>query len=118
VIVPCPDPADKPFNEPVTEQLNGGEQLTATFTPEQRTATFRLAVLGISKHPETEYTVRIDDEVVYGPAAVPPTDIDDMGLPSFIPVREMRQSLTVIVTNLSASTARTYTIQPVGWEVV
>lgn len=107
---------DIPFNSPVTEQVDPGKALTATYRPEQRTGTFRLPILAASKAPESTYTVWLDDEQVYGPAAVPPTDVDDLQ-PTFFPPYRFENKLQMEIANVSSSTTRTYTIQPVGWEV-
>jgi len=55
---------------------------------------------------------------VFGPAPIPPTDIDDLQV-TFTPALGFSQSMEVIVRNLSATTGeRDYSIQPVGYEVM
>ena len=101
-----PDETDKPFNEPVTNTLGPGQQVTVTFTATQRSGEFVVPALGISKHAAMTYEVRMDNETVYGPAEVPPTDIDDMGT-TFYPPRRFSRTMEVRMTNLSSSTTRT-----------
>lgn len=110
-----PDETDKPFNEPVSNTLGPGQQVTVTFTASQRSGEFVVPALGISKHAATTYEVRMDDETVYGPAEVPPTDIDDMGT-TFYPARRFSRTMEVRITNLSGSTTRTVHVQPIGYE--
>ncbi|MHB9287365.1 hypothetical protein ACKVMT_10045 [Halobacteriales archaeon Cl-PHB] len=110
-------PADAvPFNEPVSARVDAGKKLTATFEPVHNNARFAVPILAASKHAEATYEVRMDDEPVYGPAPIPPTDIDDL-VQTFMPPREFTRSLTVICRNVSSSTTRRFTVQPVGWEV-
>jgi len=116
VIVPTPDADHTPYNNPVSRRLGPGQQLTVTFAPQSRITEFYLPMLGISKYPNSSYEVWMDDEREYGPSPVPPTDVDDMG-PVWIPAKQFRSELRVIVRNLSDSTSRTYTVQPIGWEV-
>ena len=117
MLVPDPAPDDIPFNRPVSKRLDPGEQLQADYTPQTSPAEFYLPIVAASKEPEMAYEVRLDDRTVYGPAPVPPTDVDDMA-PTFIPALKCDTKLSVVVTNLSTSgTTRTITVQPVGWEV-
>jgi len=44
----------------------------------QNSAEFRVGTVAISKRPDSEYVVRMDGETVFGPAPIPPTDIDDL----------------------------------------
>lgn len=115
-VVPEPAPEDIPFNEAITREVAPGEKLIAQFEPEQRTTTFRLACLGISKHPGTTYEVRIDGNSAYGPAPIPPTDVDDLVV-TWCPALSFQSELQVIVRNVGEQT-RFYTIQPVGYEEV
>lgn len=116
MIVPEPSANDVPYNDPITRILDPGQQLTVTFEPTQQVTQFILPILAISKHPESSYEAWMDGKRVYGPAPVPPTDIDDLAA-TFIPARRFSSSLTVYVRNLSDTTTRRYTIQPLGWEV-
>ncbi|GGN97637.1 hypothetical protein [Haloarcula pellucida] len=114
-VVPKPDPGDVGYNDPITRRLNPGEMLIVTFEPTQRVTDFALPFLAMSKHPESSYEVWMDGSRQYGPAPIPPTDIDDM-VPTFIPAKRFSESMTVYVRNLSDTTARTYSVQPIGWE--
>jgi hypothetical protein len=115
-VVPEPDTGDIPINEALTKEIPDGSKLIVTFTPEQRTTQFRLASLGISKHPQTTYEVRADGNNVYGPAPIPPTDVDDL-VTTWIPTLAFSQKLQVVIRNVGEQ-ARFYTLQPVGYEEV
>jgi hypothetical protein len=117
VVVPQPSPDDVPYNDPVTRRLGTETKLTLTFRPVGSTSEFVLPTLAISKHPESSYTAWMDGEKVYGPAPIPPTDVDDLTV-TFMPARRFSSKLTVEVKNLSDTTARDYSIQPVGWEEI
>jgi hypothetical protein len=116
MIVPQPAAGDSPVNEPITRDVAAGTRLTARFVPEQRNTTFVLPIVAVSKRPNTTYEVRMDGNTVYGPAPVPPTDPDDLGV-VWMPARQFSQSLEVVIRNLGSS-ERPYVIQPVGWEEV
>jgi hypothetical protein len=113
-VFPQPADGDLPFNEPATVTLGPDELAQLEFTPQQNSTTFVLPILAVSKEPGTEYRVKADGEVVYGPASVPPTDIDDLQV-TFLPARKFETSLVVEVANVGAKEHR-YTVQPVGWE--
>lgn len=116
-LIPAPSPGDRPFCEPVSVLLGSQEEATLRFSPTQSDAEFRIGTVAMSKRPESEYVVRMDEEVVYGPAPIPPTDIDDLQV-TFTPARAFSQSLELTVRNLQDSTGdRRYSIQPVGYEV-
>ena len=117
-IVPLPDEHDVPVNEPLSTTLAGGERATFTYQPSQQTTPgFVMPIVAASKHAESSYTVWFDDRQVYGPAPVPPTDIDDLAV-TFMPAYEFNDELRVRCENLSATTTRRYTVQPVGYEKV
>ena len=113
-LVPQPSDGDLPFNEPVTVTLGPSEFAQLKFTPQQTSTTFVLPILAASKEPGTEYRVKADGDVVYGPASVPPTDIDDLQV-TFLPARKFETKLLVEIANVGAKEHR-YTVQPVGWE--
>lgn len=113
-VIPEPDADDIPFNDPFTVTLTSGEKGTVTYKPEQSGATFWLAALAISKRSGTVYEVRDESGTIYGPAAIPPTDIDDLTA-CWIPAQSFAQKLTVIIRNQSG-TRKTYSVQPVGYE--
>lgn len=110
-----PSKNDVPFNEPQTVTLGANQQATVSFTPQQRNTTFVLPQVAISKAPTTTYTVRVDQQTVFGPAAIPPTDIDN-STQTFFPPRRFSNKLEILVVNVGSST-RTYHVQPVGWEL-
>ena len=101
--------------EPVTVDIGPGQQATVTFTARQRTNDgFVLPTVAVSKRSQSSYEITMDDEEVYGPASIPPTDIDDLGV-CFVPAYEFEQELEVQVANLS-DTEREYHVQPIGYE--
>ena len=114
--VPQPDPGDRPLNQPQTVRLDPGERVTVKFTATQRTGSgFVLPMLAMSKHPNSVYAAKVDDdEVIYPESSVPPTDIDDKQI-TFMPAYEFAEKLVVTMANLSESTRR-YTCQPIGFE--
>lgn len=114
-VIPPPDPTDIPINETASIRLEGNQKATATFTASQRTNDgFVLPIVAASKWSDSSYTVKLDGDIVYGPASIPPTDIDDLEV-CFLPAFEFDQEIEVEVANLSTDT-RTYHIQPVGYE--
>ncbi|MEA5388336.1 hypothetical protein VB779_15690 [Haloarculaceae archaeon H-GB11] len=115
-VVPRPREGDVPYNDPITRSVDPGTKLTVTFTPKQQVSEFVLPILAISKHPESSYEVWKDGERIYGPAPIPPTDIDDLTA-TWYPARRFSTDLKVICRNLSDTTARNYSVQPIGWEV-
>lgn len=115
-IIPCPNEDDLPFNEVVEGSLDTGQKLTATFQPEQNSTTMVLPIVAISKFPGFEYTVSVDDEVVYGPTTIPPTDVDDLQV-TFIPAHQFHQEVKVVAKNVASSNGRDVAIQVMGWEV-
>ena len=114
--VPEPTATDLAYNKVSSATLNGGEKLTTTFVPDGHSGTFVLPTLAISKHVNSSYEVRLDGNTVFGPAAIPPTDIDDLGV-TWLPALQFTTELKLIVKNLD-SAAHTYHVQPVGWEVL
>lgn len=117
-VVPEPDADDRPVNEPTSVALGSNQEATLTWRPAQQVGTIVLPTVAISKRPDSEYVVRIDGETVFGPAPIPPTDIDDLA-PTFLPAYELQQELTLIVRSFQQTTGdRTYHVQPVGYEVV
>ncbi|QCP90395.1 hypothetical protein [Haloarcula marismortui] len=116
MIVPQPAADDVPYNDPISRSLDPGSQLTVTFEPTKQVTEFVLPILAVSKHPNSSYEVWQDGEKIYGPAPIPPTDIDDLTA-TWLPARRFSSKLRIIVRNLGDTTTRTYSIQPIGWEV-
>lgn len=114
-VVPAPSAEDIPVNEPASVDIGPGQQATVTFTARQRTNDgFVLPTVAVSKRSQSTYEITMDEEEVYGPASIPPTDIDDLGV-CFVPAYEFEQELEVQVANLS-DTEREYHVQPIGYE--
>ena len=114
MLYPEPTPGDVSINEPATVELAVGERGTLTFTTKNRVSELVLPIVGISKYDGCVYEIRADGKSRYGPAQIPPTDIDDMGV-TFLPALRFEDKLTVEVTNLGEFD-RTIHAQPIGWE--
>lgn len=113
-VIPEPDPSDNPFLDPFTITIPPQSKGTVTFVPEQSKSTFYLATVAISKESQTSYELKDDGTQMYGPAQVPPTDIDDFTV-TWVPCQQFRTSLEVVIKNLADQT-RTYTVMPMGYE--
>ena len=113
-VIPEPSPDDTPFLEPYTASVPAGSKATITFEPEESGSTFYLAGVAISKEDQTTYELRDDGTPMYGPAAIPPTDIDDSGV-TWVPCQRFRTSLQAIIKNVGPS-ERVYTVLPMGYE--
>ena len=94
--------------------MPAGSKATVEFEPEESNSVFYLASVAISKEAQTTYELRDDGTPMFGPAAIPPTDIDDSSV-TWVPCQRFRTSLSVIIKNVS-SAARTYSILPMGYE--
>jgi len=112
-----PEADDVAYNQAVSASVDPGKKLIARFTTEQTAANFHLPVLLASKYSEMSYEVKLDGATEYGPAPVPPSDVDDSGGVQFAPPKEFQQTLKVIVRNLS-NTTRFVIVQPQGWEEI
>lgn len=109
-----PDDNDVPVNETAAVTLDSGQEAVVTFSPIQNITEHAVIVLAVSKQKDTTYTIEMDGGEVYGPAAIPPTDIDDT-VQTFIPPRSFSSECRVKVANTGAST-RTYHVQLIGYE--
>lgn len=113
-LVPEPSEGDVPINEPATVTLDPGDRGTVKFTTKNRVSELILPTIAASKYPNCVYKIRADAVDRYGPATVPPTDVDDLGI-CFVPALKFSDSLTVEITNLG-DIKRTVAVQPIGWE--
>lgn len=114
MLAPRPTPSATRINEPVTATLPPNEKATFTFDAKGRTSDLVIPIVAISKLPSFTYEVRSDGSPQYGPARIPPTDIDDLSV-CFIPALEFSETLVVEVANLSPN-ERTVHAQLIGWE--
>jgi len=115
-LVPCPAPTARPVNEPATTTLSPGETAEVSITPSKRVTSVRFPTVAVSKAPYSIYELRVDNDEKYGPARIPPTDVDDLQT-CFIPALKMTRELLVKITRTSsAGNDQTYHVQPVGWE--
>ncbi len=114
ILTPRPNEEDVAFNDPFTVELEDGEEAEVTFQPEQSGSTFYLGTVAISKIRGTVYELQDDGNTSYGPANIPPTDIDDLTV-AWAPCKQFEDSLKVFIRNFSGS-IQTYHIQPIGFE--
>ena len=115
---PLPDP-DVATSEatPESVDLDTGEKAVVTYEPEQSSSVYRIPTVAASKRSGSTYTIWMDDNRVWGPAAIPPTDIDDL-VPVWTPSKRLTTSMRVEVANVAETGGvRTYHVLPVGWEV-
>lgn len=117
-IVPAPDEDDIPVNEPLSADVGGQQKATFEFEVTQNVSKVMIPIVAATKFDQSSYKVKIDGRTIYGPKEVPPTELDDKAV-CFLPARSFSQKLTVVVHNLraSGSAARTYHVQPIGYEV-
>lgn len=106
---------DQPFNETESVTIDSGQEGSVTFTLTGSRSRFFLPTLAISKKGGTTYELELDGQTVYGPAGIPPTDVDDDS-DTFRPPEYFERKATVTITNTSANDGRTYFVQLVGWE--
>lgn len=109
-----PESGAGPVNIAETVDVPGGARATISFTPRESGTVFHIPTVAVSKIPNTTYEVVADDTVRFPQAAVPPTDVDDIG-PVFFPSLSFRTELEVIIRNTD-SVSRTYAAQVSGWE--
>lgn len=107
-------PRDSPFNDVVSVSLDAGQEAVIGYEPEDRRSNFIVPTVAISKYPNSTYTVELDSQTRFGPAEIPPTDIDD-DVETFVPAEAFSDRMEIVVSNLSSST-RTYHIQVKGRE--
>lgn len=101
---------------PQTAELEPQEVAVFTFEPKRSGSSIYTTVVAVSKRSDTAYTIEMDDQPVWGPSAIPPTDIDDTS-PVFIPAREAEYKIEVRVEDLrTKGSKREYHALPVGWE--
>ncbi|MUW13921.1 hypothetical protein GJ633_04035 [Halorubrum sp. CBA1125] len=89
-----------PVNEADGTEIGSGQRATFTFTPDA--SGMRVDVVAASKYRGLTYEVIVDDDTRFGPAPVPPTDIDDM-VTTHNPRMPVDQELDIIVRNPSAT---------------
>jgi len=88
-----------PVNQATGAQIGAGERATFTFEPDA--GTMRADSVAASKFQGLTYEVRVDGDTRFGPAPIPPTDIDDM-VTTHNPRMPVDQRLKVIVRNPSS----------------
>lgn len=103
-----------PVNVPERVRLDPGETARVTYTPEQSGSEFIVPIVAMSKHEGSTYEIRTDGTVRFDERPVPPTDVDDLGQ-TFYPPLTFRDSLEIVIRNVSAGTL-SYILQPIGWE--
>lgn len=105
---------DDHFNEATSVTLDPGQKGTITFEPEDRQSDYYLPMLAASKIEDSEYEILTDGTTTFGPAPIPPTDIDDDNQ-TFIPPETFSDYCDVEISNLGSNT-QTYIVQAKGWE--
>lgn len=106
-----------PITEVETVMLDDGTKAKITFLPDESGSTFYVPVVAASKRAESSYEIVFDgaQSTKFGPAAIPPTDIDDLAA-VWTPPKEFTDKVTVTIKNLSNDDGRVYHAQLLGWE--
>lgn len=115
-MLPMPFPSEDAFavDDVETVELQPGQKATIRFAPTRSGSTFYTPVVAMSKERESSYEVKLDGSSAWGPAAIPPTDIDDLSY-LWVPSKEFEDEMVAIIKNLGSNT-RQYHVLPVGWE--
>lgn len=90
-----------PVNEADGTEIPAGAKAEFTFTPDA--SGMQLDAVAASKYRGLSYEVRADGDQRFGPAPIPPTDIDDMTT-THNPRLEVSRDLVITVRNPSSST--------------
>lgn len=106
--------SDEPFNDVVSVSLASGEEAVIGYEPEDRYSNFIVSMVAMSKYPNSSYEVEMDGQTRFGPAEIPPTDIDDSD-DTWTPARVFSDRMEIVISNLSSSN-RTYHVQVEGRE--
>jgi len=113
-VIPQPNAEDVAFNDPYTVEIDHEKEAEIKFTPEQSGSTFYVAAVAISKVRDTVYEIQDDGSEMFGPANIPPTDIDDLTV-TWVPCKQFETSMTVYIRNFTGS-PQEYHVQPIGFE--
>ena len=89
-----------PVNEAVGTKIGAGQKATFEFEPDG--SGMEIDVVAASKYRGLTYTVKVDGEERYGPAPIPPTDIDDLST-THNPRLPVDRQLTIKVQNPSVN---------------
>lgn len=87
-----------PVNEATGEEVKSGQRGEFEFTPDA--SGMAVDVVAASKFRGLTYEVVVDEDSRYGPAPIPPTDIDNLTT-THNPRLEVSRTLRVIVRNPS-----------------
>lgn len=87
-----------PVNEADGAEIPAGSRAEFAFTPDA--SGMHVDAVAASKYTGLTYEVTVDDTNRFGPAPVPPTDIDDM-VTTHNPRMEVSQKLVITVRNPS-----------------
>lgn len=101
-----------PVNKPEVVDLPAGSKATFRFEPDA--SGMWVDVVAASKYKGLTYELIVDDDTRFGPAGIPPTDVDDLAT-THNPRLEVERHLKMIVRNPSA-TDRTVAVQIRGVE--
>ena len=89
-----------PVNEAVGTKIGAGQKATFEFEPDA--SGMKVDVVAASKYRGLTYTVKVDGDERFGPAPIPPTDIDDLST-THNPRLPVDRHLKIRVQNPSAS---------------
>mgnify|MGYP006928077219 CR=1 FL=1 len=89
-----------PVNEADGTEIPAGSKAEFIFTPDA--SGMQLDAVAASKYRGLSYEVRADGDQRFGPAPIPPTDIDDMTT-THNPRLEVSRDLVITVRNPSSS---------------
>jgi len=107
-----PDDGWIPVNEADGAELPAGSLARFRFEPDA--SGMKIDAVAASKFAGLTYEVKVDGDKRFGPAPIPPTDIDNM-VTTHNPRMPVDRELTVIVRNVS-NTGRTVAAQVRGVE--
>jgi hypothetical protein len=110
---PAEDPQDYiPVNDAEGVNLPAGQKGVFVFKPDA--SGMWVDMVAASKYRGLTYEIKVDGDLRYGPAPIPPTDVDDSGV-THKPPMEVDRQLTLTVRNPSG-TDRAVDAQIRGWE--
>lgn len=106
---------DDPLHDVQTVTLDPGQRAVISYELDDRGSRFFLPTLAVTKEPNSSYELELDGSRTFGPASIPPTDIDD-DTETWRPPETFERTATVTVENLDDSVTRTYHVRLKGWE--
>jgi hypothetical protein len=89
-----------PVNQATGAEIPAGSKAAFEFTPDA--SGMEIDTVAASKYRGLTYTVKVDGEIRFGPAPIPPTDVDDLST-THNPRVEVDRQLRILVKNPSAT---------------